>query len=49
MVSLKITVKEDDEGPIPDIQLVWNIPDKDIARIERQDDFCMKVIEEVQN
>ena len=40
-----ITVKEDDKEPIPEIQLKWNMPDKDIAKI--QDGFCMKIIEEV--
>ena len=47
--KLKITVKEDDEGLIPEIQLVWNMPDKHIAKIQRQYGFCMKIIEEVQN
>ena len=43
-----ISVKEDDEEPIPEIQLTWNMPDKDIAKVQRQDAFCMKVIEEIQ-
>ena len=44
-----ISVKEDDEEPIPEVQLTWNMPDKDIAKVERQDTFCMKVIEEIQD
>ena len=43
-----IPVKEDDKERIPEIQLTWNMPDKDIAKIQRQDGFCMKTIEEVQ-
>ena len=43
-----ISVKEDDNEPIPEIQLTWNMSDKDIAKIQRQDAFCMKTIEEVQ-
>ena len=43
-----ISVKEEDEGPIPELQLTWNMPDKDIAKVQRQDTFCMKVIEEIQ-
>ena len=43
-----ITVKEDDKEPIPETQLVWNMPDKDISKIQRQDGFCMKITEEVQ-
>ena len=43
-----ISVKEDDKEPIPEIELTWNMSDKDIAKIQRQDAFCMKTIEEVQ-
>ena len=46
--KFNITVKEDDKGTIPEIQLVGNMPDKHIARIQRQDGFCLKIIEEVQ-
>ena len=34
--------------PIPEVQLTWNMPDKDIAKVQRQDTFCMKIIEEIQ-
>ena len=43
-----ISVKEDDKEPIPEIQLTWNMSDKAIAKIQRQDAFCMKTIEEIQ-
>ena len=33
--DFKITVKEDDKEPIPEIQLAWNISDKDIAKTQR--------------
>ena len=46
--EFKITVKEDDKGPIPEIHLAWNMSDKDIAKIQRRDEFCRKTIEEVQ-
>ena len=43
-----ISVKEDDKEPIPEIELTWNMSDKDIAKIQRQDAFCMKTIKGVQ-
>ena len=43
-----ITVKEDDKEPIPEIHLAWNMSDKDIAKIQRRDEFCRKTIEEIQ-
>ena len=46
--KFQITVKEDDKEPIPEIQLGWNMSDKDIAKIQRQDEFCRKTIEEIQ-
>ena len=46
--KFNITIKEDDKGPIPEIQLTWNMSDKDIAKIQRQDGFCKKTIEEIQ-
>ena len=46
--KFQITVKDDDKEPIPEIQLGWNMSDKDIARIQRQDEFCRKTIEEIQ-
>ena len=33
--DFEITVKGDDKGPIPEIQLAWNMSDKDIAKIQR--------------
>ena len=30
--KFNITVKEDDKEPIPEIQLAWNMSDKDIAK-----------------
>ena len=45
--KFKITVKEDDKEPIPEIQLACNMSDKDIAKIQRQDGFCRKTIEEI--
>ena len=33
--EFKITVKEDDKEPILEIQLAWNMSDKDIAKIQR--------------
>ena len=46
--KFNITIKEDDKGLIPGIQLTWNMSDKDIAKIQRQDGFCKKTIEEIQ-
>ena len=46
--EFQITVKEDDKEPIPEVQLAWNMSDKDIAKIQRQDEFCRKTIEEIQ-
>ena len=46
--KFQITVKDDDKEPIPEIQLGWNMSDKDIAKIQRQDEFCRKTIEEIQ-
>ena len=46
-VKFNITVKEDDNEPIPEIRLTWNMSDKDIATIQRQDGFCRKTIEEI--
>ena len=46
--KFQITVKDDDKEPIPEIQLRWNMSGKDIARIQRQDEFCRKTIEEIQ-
>ena len=46
--GFEISVKEDDKEPIPEIQLTWNMPDKDIAKVQRQDEFCRKTIEEIQ-
>ena len=46
--EFEITVKEDDKKPIPEIHLAWNMSDKDIAKIQRRDEFCRKSIEEVQ-
>ena len=46
--KFNIMIKEDDKGPLPEIQLVWNMPAKDIAKTQRQDGFCLKIIEEVQ-
>ena len=46
--KFQITVKDDDKEPIPEIQLGWNMSDKDIAKIQRQDEFCNKTIEEIQ-
>ena len=46
--EFEITVKEDDKEPIPEIHLAWNMSDKDIAKIQRRDEFCRKTIEEVQ-
>ena len=43
-----VTIKEDDEGPIPEIQLTWNMSDRDVAKIQRWDKFCLKTIEEIQ-
>ena len=43
-----ISVKEVDKEPIPEIELTWNMSNKDIAKIQRQDAFCMKTIKEVQ-
>ena len=43
-----ISVKEDDKEPIPEIHLAWNMSDKDIAKVQRQDEFCRKTIEEIQ-
>ena len=43
-----ISVKEDDKEPIPEIHLVWNMSDKDISKVQRQDEFCRKSIEEIQ-
>ena len=40
--KFQITVKDDDKEPIPEIQLGWNMSDKDIAKIQRQDEFCRK-------
>ena len=34
--GFEISVKEDDKEPIPEIQLTWNMPDKDIAKIQRR-------------
>ena len=34
-----ISVKEDDKEPIPEIQLAWDMSDKDIAKVQRQDGF----------
>ena len=31
--EFRITVKEDDKESIPEIQLAWNMSDKDIAKI----------------
>ena len=42
------TVKEDDKEPIPEIQLTWNMPAKDIAKIQRRNEFCKRIIEETQ-
>ena len=42
--EFEITVKEDDKEPIPEIHLVWNMSDKDIAKIQRRDEFCRKTI-----
>ena len=33
--KFKMTVEEDDKEPIPEIQLAWNMSDKDIAIIQR--------------
>ena len=33
--EFEITVKEDDNQPIPEIHLAWNMCDKDIAKIQR--------------
>ena len=30
------------------MQLAWNMSDKDIAKVQRQDGFCRKTIEEIQ-
>ena len=46
--EFQITVKEDDKEPIPEIQLTWNMPAKDIAKIQRRDEFCKRIIEESQ-
>ena len=46
--EFQITVKDDDKEPIPEIQLGWNMTDKDIAKIQRKDEFCRKTIEEIQ-
>ena len=46
--EFQITVKEDDKQPIPEIQLAWNMYAKDIAKIQRRDDFCKRTIEEIQ-
>ena len=37
--EFEITVKEDDKEPIPEIHLAWNMSDKDIAKIQRRDEF----------
>ena len=46
--GFEISVKEDDKEPIPEIQLTWNMSDKDIAKVQRRDGFCRKTIEEIQ-
>ena len=46
--KFQIIVKDDDKEPIPEIQLGWNMSDQDIAKIQRQDEFCRKIIEEIQ-
>ena len=46
--EFQITVKEDDKEPIPEIQLTLNMPAKDIAKIQRRDEFCKRIIEETQ-
>ena len=46
--DFQITVNKDDKGPIPEIQLTWNMPAKDIAKIQRKDEFCKSIIEETQ-
>ena len=43
-----ISVKEDDKEPIPEIHLAWNMSHKDIAKVQRQDEFCRKTIEQIQ-
>ena len=32
--KFNITIKEDDKGPLPEIQLIWDMSEKDIAKIE---------------
>ena len=34
--DFQITVNKDDKEPIPEIQLTWNMPAKDIAKIQRK-------------
>ena len=46
--DFQITVSKDDKEPIPEIQLTWNMPAKDIAKIQRKDEFCKRIIEETQ-
>ena len=42
--EFEITVKEDDKGPIPEVQLAWNMSGKDIAKYKGKMSFVGRLL-----